>query len=274
MSFWNNQENNAIKVIIITLFVAGSGYFVYNSVHENSLDNLGQVVPVIRKNPGTRGGGSDTSKCIDTSAGIALNSMLAGTSPMTIVSTAASTAVNIPWMTFRLSNPSDCPVDVSRMSFLLTTNEVTSWPPVQNLKLVNVVPSGSGPVAVQLDGMKEVAGGVLPDEPIIPVPVGSVTPSGAGSSTLTFVYNFPGASSVRIAPRSTAVFRLIGNSQNIPANMYGYDGTPGSGNEVFFKLQLVEFTGTPALGGSPLSQTVAAGTIPATITTPTIKVHY
>lgn len=272
MSFWNNQENNAIKVVIIVLFLAGAGYFVYNGVHENSLDNVGQIG---RKNPATTGK-VDTSKCVDGGPTTALTATPIGTSPITVVSTAASTAVHVPWLTMRLTNPGDCPVDVSQMSFLLTTNEVTSWPPVQQLQLVHLAATGtgSGPSVVQLDGKKEVPGGILPDEPIIPVPVGSVTAAGAGSSSLTFVYKFPGAAAVRVMPHSSAVFRLYGNSQNVPANLFGYTGIPGSGNEVFFKLQLTQLTGTAIFGGLPLSQTVAAGTLPATIVTPTIKIHY
>lgn len=269
MNFWKNPENNPLKIIIVVAIIGALGYFAYTNMQDDSLSGTGKVV---QKNPKDRDPSS--WKCLDGGAGIVLSSTKMPPLPPTIVSTPLSNAVHIPWLTIRLDNKGDCPVDVSSMSFELSSNDVTSWPPVQSMQLVNLT---SGTLAsaggTQLDGMKEVPGGVLPDEPIIPLTGGTVTLSGAGSSQHTFVFNFPGTASVRVYPKSSELFRLYANSQNVPANMYGYDGTAGSGMEVWFKLQLVQFMGTTAMGGGAVNHTVSGGTIPPTIATPVIKIH-
>ncbi len=40
MSFWNNPENNSIKVILLVVLLAGVGYFVYHDINKG---NKGQV---------------------------------------------------------------------------------------------------------------------------------------------------------------------------------------------------------------------------------------
>lgn len=266
MNFWKNPENNSLKLILVVIVIAVLGYFAYSNFHENGLEGTGKVVQKKRKTEDPK-----TWRCLDGGPTVALGVTKMGATPMPIVSTPLSNAVHIPWITLRLDNPADCPVDVSQMSFELSSNDITTWPPVQMMQLMHL----GSTVAVggtQLDGMKEVPGGVLPDEAIIPLSGGTVTPTGAGSANHTFVFNFP-TSSVRIYPHSFEIFRLFANSQNVPANLYGYDGTAGSGMEVWFKLQLTQLLGTPVLGGTPLNQTVLGGTIPATIATPVIKIH-
>ncbi len=275
MNFWNNPENNSLKMVIVLIIVAFAGSFIYYNMHEGALEGTGQVArkgaDIQKKNTDPR-----SWKCLDGGAGITLSSSKVPAPTMTVVSTALSNAVRVPWLTFKIDNPGDCPVDLSKMSFELTSNEITPWPPVQHMALIHLagIPAGAtGGAGTQLDGKKEVPGGVLPDEAIIPLPAGTVTSTGAGVSSHTFVFNFPGASSVRVYPHSTEYFRLVANSQNVPGNMYGYDGTVGSGTEVWFKLQLTEFLGTTIMGGGIVDHLVSAGTIPPTIITPVIKIH-
>lgn len=44
MSFWNNPENNYLKVVLLVLVFVMCGYFTLTSVHTNGLNGRGQVV--------------------------------------------------------------------------------------------------------------------------------------------------------------------------------------------------------------------------------------
>ena len=44
MSFFNNPENNSIKVIILVVLVAIAGYFVYKNMQSSSLGGQGRVI--------------------------------------------------------------------------------------------------------------------------------------------------------------------------------------------------------------------------------------
>lgn len=43
MNFWNNPENNAVKIILLVLVIAGAGFFTFTYTHRDSLSNTGAV---------------------------------------------------------------------------------------------------------------------------------------------------------------------------------------------------------------------------------------
>ena len=45
MSFWNNPENNSVKILVLVVIAACAGYFVSNLVHKNSDQNTARVIP-------------------------------------------------------------------------------------------------------------------------------------------------------------------------------------------------------------------------------------
>ncbi len=44
MSFWNNPENNAVKVLLLVVVLAGAGFFVVNGAHSGTGSATGQVI--------------------------------------------------------------------------------------------------------------------------------------------------------------------------------------------------------------------------------------
>ena len=84
-----------------------------------------------------------------------------------------------------------------------------------------------------------------------------------GSGTMTF--SFPGTSAVTIASYGTETFNLVGDSRNVPT----HNGATSA--SVYFRFGLKEFLGT-SMSGVVNDQTVTAGSIPATIISPTITV--
>lgn len=44
MNFWNNPENNSLKVIILVLVIAGAGYFAFQYMQNDSLGGSGRVI--------------------------------------------------------------------------------------------------------------------------------------------------------------------------------------------------------------------------------------
>ena len=44
MSFWNNPENNSLKVILLVIVVAIAGFFVYKNIQGGALDGAGRVI--------------------------------------------------------------------------------------------------------------------------------------------------------------------------------------------------------------------------------------
>ena len=44
MSFWNNPENNSLKVILLVIVLGIAGYFVYTYMQNNSLSGRGAVI--------------------------------------------------------------------------------------------------------------------------------------------------------------------------------------------------------------------------------------
>lgn len=73
----------------------------------------------------------------DTSVPIALTASLVSGPSTTSVNTASGGATNATWMTYRLTNPSDCAVVVSKTEFYLDTSVMDAWPPAQYAKLMN-----------------------------------------------------------------------------------------------------------------------------------------
>ena len=57
-SWWGKPEYNGIKALVLVVVVVGAGYFVYNSMQQNALENTGQVGS---KTPGGSGSGSTGS---------------------------------------------------------------------------------------------------------------------------------------------------------------------------------------------------------------------
>ena len=44
MNFWNNPENDSLKIVLLVLVVGVAAFFVFNYMHTNSLTGKGQVV--------------------------------------------------------------------------------------------------------------------------------------------------------------------------------------------------------------------------------------
>lgn len=248
-SWWKGPEYNGIKVIVIVLVVALAGYFAYNGVQSDSLGNTAQLGK--GKNPGGKG----SILCVDGMGSYALTVAKVGTSIPTSVTTSVGGVAKGRWITIRVTNPLDCPVQVSNMEFELTSNYYTLPSPIQNLELVHVTTSsGAG---TRLNGMRQVPGTpLLPDMPTVLVPS-----TGPSASKLPFIFSFPGTSSVTIGPGGTAVFRLISDSQNVDT---------GSGTKNF-ALQMTRMVSSNIYLTS--DQRVSTGTLPATIKTPLINIY-
>ncbi len=43
-SNWGGPEYNGVKVLVLAIVVGFAGYFVYNSMHKNAVENTGQVI--------------------------------------------------------------------------------------------------------------------------------------------------------------------------------------------------------------------------------------
>lgn len=251
-SWWKGPEYNGVKVIVLVAIIALAGYFAYNGVQSDSLSNTAQL----GKGKGT---GRGSIPCIDGMGTYGLNVTKIGGSMPTSVTTSTGGVIKGRWLTMQVKNPLDCPVQVSKMEFELTSNYFTPPSPIQNLELVHVVPgsSASSGFGTRLDGLRQVAGTpVLPDMPIILVP--SVGPS---AGKLQFSFSFPGAASVTIAPGGSEIFRLISDSQNVET---------GSGTKNF-KLQMTEMFSSNTFTTS--DQRVSTGTLPASIITALINIY-
>jgi len=258
MSFLNNPENNSVKVIVLIIIIAIAGYFVYNQMHTSSLENVGKVISTgsgsvptgTTATPGVPGagnpgagtgkggtGGVDPVCNTGTTGSVLLSAAAtAGPSP-TSVTTSTGGVVGGHWLNFSLTNPSNCPIKVTKMQFNLMTNFVTSWPVIQNISVVDTTTS-------------LMFGSALHPE---------LTPTPLSPMTFTSV---PG---VIIAPGTTENFSLISDSRNVP------DHTT-AGAPTRFRLQLVEFLGTNTLSGFVNDQQYALRTIPLLIT-PIIPVY-
>ncbi len=280
--WWSGPEYNGIKAIILIVVIALAGYFVYNTMHQNSLENAGRVATDTtgttggsgttggtsgRKpggNPGTTGTGTTTGRgfCGDPGIAIALTTTLGGGPTPTSVTTATG-GVTYPgvgissatapgqWLNFRLMNPGTCAVDVTKVTVELQTNDLTSWPPIQYVQLThNPLVMGTVPT---------VAVGTTIVRPVV-----TATSTIAGTSTL--VFSFPGTP-VTIAPGAIEAFHVVSNSKNVSnTDPAGVVPLP-----IYFKLQLMEFLSTSA--GTPTDQSVSTGTIPATIVTPRVNIY-
>ncbi len=60
MSFFNNPENNSVKVLLIIILIAIAGLFVFDYMHTNALENAGRVVT---KTTGNKGNGCNVPGC-------------------------------------------------------------------------------------------------------------------------------------------------------------------------------------------------------------------
>jgi hypothetical protein len=144
-------------VLIVVVVIAVAGYFVFKNMHQNSLSGTGQVVPVSNLNPGSvvssgsgtpnlpdknpndgKGDGTD-SRCLDGAPLVALTATLG--MPIASIPSSVTTGTggvsNGHWLNFMLKNPMDCPTAVNKVTVHLDTNDMTGWPPVQNVKLMH-----------------------------------------------------------------------------------------------------------------------------------------
>ena len=212
---------------------------------------------------GTNNQGGNTKeegggRCVEgsTTTPITLSSALTGTLSPTYVVTSTGGVGAGNWMDVMLTNPGTCPVTVSKMEFALGTNELSSWAPVQNVKLMHA--------GTQLGNMLHRYDGAGP----------AGTAMFAGPGTLSFL--FTGTSAVTILPGASKVFKLISDSRNVPSEGSLVTSSTGStsivGTPYYFTFQLTEFLGTSSLGVIN-DQTVTAGSIPSTIITPHINIY-
>ena len=150
MSFWNNKEYDAVKMVLIAVLVTGAGLFVYNEMKIIPLENTGKVITVggasspsgsTGGNPGGGKGGSGKGTC-DQSVTVALvPSYVPGTSAIsfglnpTFLGGVPNTNVSLG--TYRLDNPSPCPMNVTMIKFVSHPTTVPSpwYSVIQNIKL-------------------------------------------------------------------------------------------------------------------------------------------
>ena len=299
-------------MVVIAVLVTGAGLFAYDQMKVKPLANAGRVItPSSSTSPsgggtGKGGGGAGGDYACDSVAPVVLAAALGAPTTPTSVTTVSGGVRGGQWLNFTLTNPSDCPVDVSKVEVNFATNDMENWPPVQNvtlshlgvqlgasLKVPNAVRYVSGVVTtgthtitvnssapmsvgnrVRILGTPSAQGTItaIPTSTTITV---NITTAGAGvvagsqvadygSGVMTF--SFPGTSAVTIAPLTTETFNLVSDSQNVPAHTAGL-----SSAAVYFKFALKEFLGT-SLSGVVNDQSVTAGSIPATIMTPSIPV--
>jgi|GEM_PF-5078199 len=166
-------------------------------------------------------------------------------SPTTIV-TATGGVTNGDWANITVTNPSACPVQLSKVQFYLHTNDTASWPPIQNIHLMDTTTGLQFGPALH----PETSGGIP-----------SLLPMTFAISPLM------AAMPVTIAPGATHAFSVISDSRNVQqwADAAGTD-------HVSFKLQLWELYSKNTASGIPSDQTFSApsttggmGTIPSII---------
>ena len=87
MSFWNNPENNAVKVLLLVVVLAGAGFFVIKSAHPGVDNAPGQVIVA-----GSAMGGNTLPRLNSNSSGAqsAMTSPGGGTSSLVTVTGGAS----------------------------------------------------------------------------------------------------------------------------------------------------------------------------------------
>lgn len=298
-------------MVVIAVLVTGAGLFAYDQMKVKPLANAGRVIaPSSSTSPsggGTgKGGGAGGDYACDAVAPVVLATALGAPTTPTSVTTASGGVRGGQWLNFTLTNPSDCPVDVSQVEVSFATNDMENWPPVQNvtlshlgvqlgaaLKVPNairyvsgVVTLGSHTITVNSSAALSVgnrvrilgtrtAQGIITAIPTSTTITVNITTGGlgvvAGSQVADYgsglmTFSFPGTSAVTIAPLATETFNLMSDSQNVPAHTSGL-----SSAAVYFKFGLKEFLGT-SLSGVVNDQSVTAGSIPATIVTPSIPV--
>ncbi|MBP6884558.1 MAG: peptidoglycan-binding protein [Candidatus Pacebacteria bacterium] len=134
---------------------------VFSSINGEPCDGSGKGVQAPndppKKNPDdtkNQGGGEGGDGRCDTSTPIALTTTLLGapSGTPTSVTTATGGVLGASWLNFKLSNPTDCPTKVSKVQIHIDTNDMTTWPPVQNVKLMHgstqlgatLMPGGTG----------------------------------------------------------------------------------------------------------------------------------
>lgn len=72
-SWWKGPEYNGVKMLIVVVFAIGAGYFIYNGIQQNALENTGKII-----RNGTNV--SSSSGVLDVSMGLTGTGTGAGTS--------------------------------------------------------------------------------------------------------------------------------------------------------------------------------------------------
>ena len=162
---------------------------------------------------GTTKGGTTTADpdpSCDTGTPIDLTATLVGAPIPTSVTTASGGVSNGQWLRFRLTNPTPCPTDVSRVVVDLGTNELTQWPPVQNIKLMtgmvqrgalfnNTTPSSptyiSGPVTLGTNTINVSSSAGIPIGSVITI---GHAPVSTGVSAVGTVLSAPTATTLSV----------------------------------------------------------------------------
>ncbi|MEI8130268.1 MAG: hypothetical protein WCG55_02060 [bacterium] len=150
MSFWNNKEYDSLKMLLVAVLVTAIGLFTYNEMKIKPLENAGRVISTSASgnHRGAKGGnpyGSDVGGgkgVCDQSVTVALvPSYNTGTSAASFSLNPSSTSgvanTNVNLGTYRLDNPSPCPMNVTMMKFISNPSTVPSpsYSVIQNIKL-------------------------------------------------------------------------------------------------------------------------------------------
>ncbi len=138
----NKPEYTPIKVIVLVIVLALAGYFVFASFHSEP-GNTGQVAkkgtPVSTTTTKTSLQGTYSKTCDDTVLSVTLDPSFVPGSSATNMSLNSGTYpnTNVALGTFRLTNPSPCPMTVHMMKFATHPSLVVSpnYSALQNIRL-------------------------------------------------------------------------------------------------------------------------------------------
>ncbi len=255
MNYWKSSESNPLKIIIVIVLLGLAGYFIYAASHKDALQNTAQVKSNVSATTSTFGAGTTTGStpggtgtkdqkesCRDGALVTSLVPALGPAIPVTNVTTATGVGGhNLARGIYTLKNVGDCPVKLTDLSFVIHTNFINSWTPMQNARAV-VGTTAFGPM----------------------VPFPSTDTTLCAGSNARCVLTFTNPAGYVIPQGVTVQVRVLSDALNIATP------TP-SGAPVWFNLQFQSFTIHDMV--IPSAYTWRASATAAPITAATITVH-
>lgn len=233
MSFWNNHEYDGFKMILIAVLVTGVGLFVFNQMKIKPLENSGRVITASKVggtpggsasggsggsgtggNPGGGTGKGGSGNCDQSIVVTLAPSYVTGSAATSISLNPATSGIpntNVNLGTFRLTNSTPCPMNLTQMKFVSHPSTVPS-PTYSMIQNINLIESSTGlPFGVMLPFTSPVDSvGVLP---------------------------FTSTSGAIVPAFGTADFTIFADGRNVPTGRIA--------------VQLTEFTATNTITGMP-----------------------